>query len=153
MGHLAAPNAARLLVLSQALFASCSGGSTTPEPTPTPIPNLAGTWEGTLTEPSGDRRTFAMTLTVTQAEGSSTLGGTLVTAYAGQQWLEPITSGTQDRFTVHVETERDISGPPSANAGFRYYDGFVNLAGTIMNGCGGFRTRGCDVSWVVNRRP
>jgi hypothetical protein len=89
-----------------------------------------------------------MTLTLTQPEGGTTVGGTVVTSYGDSQFLETITTGTQNGLLVELETViYDAKGTP-----FYYrYHGLTEADGTAMHGTSDVVGAGACCTWSVRR--
>jgi hypothetical protein len=116
-----------LVALSLSLLGACGGTPTGPAGPP----NLSGVWQGTATDVVGDRRTFGVTLNLSQAPGSTRIEGTVVQSIAGARFEETITTGTQAGLSFTLQTVHTNDFGQS----FRYtHNGTVDARGTEMNG-------------------
>jgi len=121
-----------LLCAASVLAAACGsdtpGAATAPPPT---YPNVSGTWQGTVVEAVGQRRTFTATLTLTQQAGSTNITGTVETRYDNSRFTETITTGTQSGLNITLQTElRDSQG----NAVHYSYQGRMDSNGAEIDG-------------------
>lgn len=99
--------AGRLSVFAMLLFASCgSEAPVGPSPVSGP-PNVTGQWIGTLVETKGDRRTFELTMTLSQVPGGSRVTGNIVTVLRSARFTETIILGTFDGSTIDLTANSD----------------------------------------------
>jgi opacity protein-like surface antigen len=122
---------ARLLMLCAASILAAACGSDTPTtapPAPT-YPNVSGVWQGTFVELVASKRTFTAKLTLTQAEGSRDIIGTVESTDGNNRFTETITTGTQSGLNVSLDTVLTNS------VGVAYrYQGRMDPSGTEMDG-------------------
>lgn len=134
-----------------AFVVACGGGSTpttTAMPSPTPPPTLTGVWEGTLVERTGRLRTFAMTLSLTQAVGTNDLQGTVTTRINDSQFVENITAGSLNGLNVVFQTVIYLAPEQP----FSYlYTGSVDPSRTTMAGSNSLVGYGASATWSVHR--
>lgn len=93
--------------LAMLLFGSCgSEAPVGPSPVSGP-PNVTGQWIGTLVETKGDRRTFELTMTLSQVPGGSRVTGNIVTVLRNARFSETIILGTFDGSTLDLTANAD----------------------------------------------
>jgi hypothetical protein len=129
----------RAVVILLLFMSSCGGtGGPTASSSASPSPStfdFSGVWEGTMVETLGAQRTLAMTVSLTQAAGSTTLQGTVTTSYVtatevGGYW-ETITSGSVDGRALSFQTVHSGANGPSYDY---HYQGMADSTGTTLSG-------------------